>query len=94
VNLVEEVSTKQSISRMTLASAITEAVKKSGPECERFIGVVIEREKPTSQSQTNWSIRGVRFGKSDRKKASDALATILERLQREFSLSEENSGES
>jgi hypothetical protein len=91
---VEEVSTKKSISRRTLAAAITEAVKKSGPECEHFIGVVIGREKQASQTQTNWSIRGVRFGKSDRKKASDALATILERLQREFSLSEEKSSES
>jgi hypothetical protein len=83
-----ELSTKQSISRATLESAITEAVKKSAPECKQFIGVIVERESPIAQSGSNWDVRGVRFGKSDRKKASDALSNVLERFRREYSLSE------
>jgi hypothetical protein len=83
-----EFSKKQAVSRSTLESAITEAVKKAAPECKHFIGVIVERENPASQSETNWDIRGVRFGKSDRKKAGDALSTILERFRLKYSLSE------
>ena len=42
-----------------LGSAITEAVKKSAPECKNFIGVIVERENPASQSESNWDVRGV-----------------------------------
>lgn len=83
-----EFSKKQAISRSTLESAITEAVKKSAPECKNFIGVIVERENTASQSQSNWDVRGVRFGKSDRKKAGNALITILERFRLKYSLSE------
>jgi hypothetical protein len=86
---VIEIPQRQSISRTTLESAITQAIKQSGPDCGHFVGVVIRREMPTSMSQTNWEIRGVRFGRSDRKKTSNVLATIVERMQREFSLSED-----
>jgi hypothetical protein len=34
----------------------------------------------------DWAIKGVRFGKADRDNCSLALATIVERMQREFSL--------
>jgi hypothetical protein len=83
-----EFSKKQAISRSTLESAITEAVKKSAPECKNFIGVIVERENPASQSESNWDVRGGRFGKSERKKAGDALSTILERFGLKYSLSE------
>jgi hypothetical protein len=53
-----EFSKKQAISRSTLESAITEAVKKSAPECKNFIGVIVERENPASQSESNWDVRG------------------------------------
>jgi hypothetical protein len=83
-----ELLNKQLISRATLESAITEAVRKSAPECEHFIGVIVERESPTAQSESNWDVRGVRFGKSDRKKASKALSSVLERFRSTYSLSE------
>jgi hypothetical protein len=38
----------------------------------------------------NWEIRGVRSGKSNRKKAGDALAAIVARMPRDFSLSEDS----
>jgi hypothetical protein len=81
-------SIKRPISKATLEMAITHAVRKSGPDCETFVAVIIERAASRSKSQANWGIRGSRFGKSDRKKASAALATIVERMQRDFSLVE------
>jgi hypothetical protein len=74
------------VSREHLQSAITEAVKKTEPACEAFVGVIVRRETPKSRFDANWSVRGVRFGRADRDKASQALATIVERMRREFSL--------
>jgi len=78
------------VSRESLQSAITEAVKKAEPGCEAFAGVVIKRETPKSRFDANWAIRGVRFGRADRDKSSQALATIVERTQRYFSLAEDD----
>jgi hypothetical protein len=78
------------VSRERLQSAITEAVKKAEPGCEAFAGVVIKRETPKSRFDANWAIRGVRFGRADRHKSSQALVTIVERAQRYFSLAEED----
>ena len=74
------------VSRDRLQSAITEAVKKADPDCEAFVGVIVQREKPKARLDANWAIRGVRFGKADRDKCSKALTTIVERMQREFVL--------
>ena len=79
---------RRSVSRELLQSAITDAVKKAEPGCEPFAGVVIERETPKSPYDANWAIRGVRFGRADRDKSSQALATIVEEAQRCFSLAE------
>jgi hypothetical protein len=78
--------------RNVLQSAITDAIRKSDPVCEAFIGVVIER---TSQPglASNWAIRGVKFGKADREKSSLALKSVVERMQREFLLSEDSRSE-
>jgi hypothetical protein len=86
--LTAQLPEKQAISRTTLESTIAEAVQKSAPECKHFVGVIVERENSTSRSESNWDVRGVRFGKSDRKKASNALNTILESFRRKYSLSE------
>ena len=90
---------RSSVSRNRLQSAITEAVKKADPDCEAFVGVIVQRETPETSLDANWGIRGVRFGKADRDKCSLALTTIVERMQRDFSLaaqvpgSAENTGE-
>jgi hypothetical protein len=65
-----------------LQSAITEAVKKADPDCEAFVGVIVQRETPKARLDANWAIRGVRYGE----KCSKALTTIVERMQREFNL--------
>ena len=77
---------RSSVSRDDLQSAITEAVKKAGPDCEAFVGVIVQRESPKERLGANWVVKGVKFGKADRDKSSKALATIVERMQREFVL--------
>ena len=77
---------RSSVSRERLQSAITKAVKKADPKCEGFIGVIVQRETPNARLDADWAIKGVRFGKADRDTSSVALAAIVERMQREFSL--------
>jgi hypothetical protein len=76
-----------SLSRASLEAAITEAVKAS-PDCESFVGVFVMPVKQESRFDANWSIKGVKFGRTDRDKSSKVLASIVEVMQREFSLSE------
>jgi hypothetical protein len=71
-----------------LEMAISEAVKSTAPSCEDFVGVIVQRKTPKSNLDPNWVIRGAKFGKADRKIADTALATIVERMQREFLLGE------
>jgi len=72
-----------------LESAISEAVKKAAPGCEDFLAVIVQHKTPKSHLDPNWAIRGVKFGKADRKVADEALATVVERMQRELLLSED-----
>jgi hypothetical protein len=83
---------RSSVSCDLLQSAITEAVKKVDHGCEAFAGVVIKRETPKSRLDANWAVQGVRFGRADRDKAGQALATIVEQAQRYFSLAEDDPG--
>jgi len=68
--------------------AIAEAVKKTAPGCEDFIGVVIRQTTPKSRLDVNWELRGIRFGKADREMVKEAVASVVERMQREFRLTE------
>jgi hypothetical protein len=71
-----------------LEAAIGEAVKQAAPGCEAFVGVVVRRKKPGSRFDANWEIRGAKFGQADRMMANEALAAIVERMQKEFRISE------
>jgi hypothetical protein len=82
----EPLDDRSSVSLERLQSAITEAVKKSDPGCESFVGVIVQRETPKARFDANWAVRGVRVGKADRDKSTQALATIIARMQREFTL--------
>jgi hypothetical protein len=75
-----------SITISELESAIVEAIKKEAPGCEDFVGVIVRHERAKSHLDPNWVIRGVKFGNTDRKLANEALATVVERMQREFLL--------
>jgi hypothetical protein len=77
---------RSSVSRERLQAAAIKAVKKADPKCAVFVGVIVQREAPKARLEANWAIRGVRFGKADRDTSSVGLATIVERMQREFSL--------
>jgi hypothetical protein len=70
---------RKRISRQEMQAAITEAVKKADPDCEPFVGVIVERTKRSSLAEANWAIRGIKFGSADRNKASDAATTVVER---------------
>jgi hypothetical protein len=83
---------RSSVSREHLQSAITKAVRKADPKCEGFIGVIVPRQAPKARLDADWTIKGVRFGKADRDTSNVALATIVERMQREFSLAADVSG--
>jgi hypothetical protein len=77
-----------SVTISELELAIAEAVQNAAPDCEAFVGVIVRRTKPVSRSDTNWRLQGIKFGNADRKIASEALTTIIERMQREIRLSE------
>jgi hypothetical protein len=66
---------------------IRDAVK-AAPGCEAFVGVIIQRTTPKSRLESNWEIRGIRFGGMDREIAREALTPIIEQMQREFRLTE------
>jgi hypothetical protein len=77
------------IASANLESAITEAIRKRAPGCESFVGVIVEPTRPKSRFDANWAVRGVKFGRADREKVNEAIATIVESMQREFSLADE-----
>jgi hypothetical protein len=83
------VSDRAPVSRAALPTAIAEAVRKTEPCCEPFIGVIVEHAVSNSASDANWAIRGVRFGRADRSRASEALCKIVELMQRELILSDD-----
>jgi hypothetical protein len=82
------VSSREQIKCETLEAAIATAVKSSDPRCEPFIGVFIERRTPNSRDDANWAVRGVKFGKAERENCNTALSLIVERLKREFEVSD------
>jgi hypothetical protein len=89
----QPVDNRNAISRDEMQAAIAEAVKTVDPDCEAFIGVFVERTKRTSILEANWALKGVKFGRADRTKANEAVNRIVERLQRDFNLSNDQVGE-
>jgi hypothetical protein len=82
-------TTRGGIERTVLEAAITAAVKKSGASCAPFVGVIVERVVARNASdQANWTVKGIKFGTSDREQCSSALSVIVERLKREFEITD------
>ncbi|MEH2526117.1 hypothetical protein V1288_004026 [Bradyrhizobium sp. AZCC 2176] len=69
-----------------LELTIAEAIRKSAPGCKNFVGVIVHHKKPRQYRDPNWGIRGVKFGKADRRIVDETLARIVEQLQKEFLL--------
>ncbi len=80
-------SKRQPIARADLERAIAEVVKATGEDCEAFVGVVVERVSAASPAAvTNWIVKGVKYGKSNREACDAALAACVAEKQREFGL--------
>jgi hypothetical protein len=71
-----------------LEAAILEAVRKTA-SCQDFIGVIVGRKTPKSHLDPNWEVQGAKFGKADRKLVEEALASVVQRMQKELVLAEE-----
>ena len=80
--------TREAIKRATLEAAIAAAVKRSNPNCEPFVGIFVERVAPNSSDEANWAVKGVKFGKSEREQCNSALSVIIDRLKREFEITD------
>jgi hypothetical protein len=78
-----------SMTKPELERAILAEVKKAAPGCEGLVAVIVRHETPQSHRDPNWAVRGVKFGKADRKIANEALAGVVERMQRELLLSDD-----
>jgi hypothetical protein len=83
------VDDRNPIWREATEGVITAAVKRADSGCEPFVGVIVQRIDPKSPAEVNWAIRSIKSGIADRNKTSVALATIVERMQREFNLSDD-----
>jgi hypothetical protein len=76
------------VSRSALETAIATAIKTFDESCQDFVSVIIERRSIDSDTEVNWQVKGIRFGKSDRQKARVALDSVLPPMQQEFFLRE------
>ncbi len=71
-----------------LELTITETIRKTAPGCGSFIGVIVHHKKPKQSRDPNWGVRGVKFGKADRRIVEETLARTVEQLQKEFRLTD------
>jgi hypothetical protein len=78
-----------SMTAAELELAIAEAVRKASPACEGFLSVIVEHKTPKSRLDPDWDLRGVRFGKADRKMTDEALSTVVKRMQQEIRLKQD-----
>ena len=83
-NLVE--LKRKQITTATLERSLTVAVRKAAPECEAFVGVIIERVVPETTNGVNWTVKGVRYGGADRNRCEMALGILLREKQQKFEL--------
>jgi hypothetical protein len=56
------------------------------PGCENFAGVIVGFKHSNTHPESNWEVLGVKFGAADRVVVSEAIATIVSRLQQQFRL--------
>jgi hypothetical protein len=83
-----ELTRRTSIDRKALEAAIVADVQTSDPSCEGFVGVMLERAAADSSADANWKIKGIRFGRAERDKCNVALISVVERMQRQYEVSD------
>jgi hypothetical protein len=69
-----------------LELAIAEAVRTASPGCKDFVSVIVEQTTPKSRLDPDWDVRGIRYGKADKKMVDEALSTAVQRMQQEIRL--------
>jgi len=79
---------REPIARELLERQLTDAVKASHPDCEAFVGIIIERVVPTSNEDTNWAIKGIRYGAAKRDLCDTALSNSVSETQLKCTLSD------
>ena len=75
------------ITRTALEAALAEAVRARDTQCEGLVGIIVERVNPMPPGSTNWSVKGVKYGKAERDRCDIALSACVEQMQREFEIS-------
>ena len=81
---------RKPITRAALEQSLADAVRSVAPECQAFVGVIIERVVPETSVRSNWAVKGVRYGRADRDRCEAALGMCLREKQREYVLSDEH----
>ena len=79
---------RKPITRAALEQSLADAVRSVTPECEAFVGVIIERVVPETPVGANWAVKGVRYGRADRDRCEAALGMSLHEKQLEYMLSD------
>jgi cold shock CspA family protein len=87
-NVNQPQENRQSINRVELERILADAVKISHSECEAFVGVIVERITPASPGGSNWTVKGVKFGRADRELCRAALEDRVNRGYLEFQVSD------
>lgn len=86
-----ETADRKPVTRAILEKSLTDAVRKVAPECEAFVGVIVERVVPKTRDGVNWVIKGVRYGKANRSTCETALNATLRKEQQKYALMDDQS---
>ena len=87
-----DVPVRTPIARADLEQSLADAVRSIAPDCEAFVGVIIERVVPKAPGGANWAVKGVRYGRADRDRCEAALGVSLREKQLQYVLSDEPPG--
>lgn len=84
--------TRKPITRTILERCLTDGVREAAPECEGFVGVIIQAVTPEVVDGVNWVVKGVKYGRADRSRCETVLATMLREKQQIYVLVDERVG--
>ena len=78
---------RKPITQAALEAALAEAVRAHDTHCEGLVGIIVERVNPARAGGTNWSVKGVKYGKAERDRCDIALSACVEQMQHELEVS-------
>jgi hypothetical protein len=79
------------ISRVDLEKMIANTVRASNPACSDFVTVVLSQVIPSSRQESNWAVRGIKYGKADRRLCDAALSGCMAEMQVQYQLYDQKS---